>query len=448
MEKILVIGGNDAGLAAASRAKRVDPRLEITVVEKLPHIAYSTCGVPYFIADLVPAKKLISYSPEDFEKERQIKVETNVRIDAIVPGRKRAEGTRVDTGEKVSFPFDRLLLATGARHEYPDIPGMDLANVFSILNLQDGLSLKEALATASSIAVVGGGYVGLEMAECLHAAGKKVHLFESHPQVMPSIDRDMAEIVEYELRRFGVKVSVGARVVALVGEKGRVNGLKAAAGLGIVPAEVVLVDTGVAPNVNLAKDAGIKIGVTGGISVDSHMETSLPGVYAAGNCAEMYCAIRKRPIRSFVGTVAAKQGRVAGDNLAARRTKFFGGVSTSVLKVFDLAVARTGLNLEEAAEEGRAVVSARIEAFDRAAYYPTAQKIWVKLVVERESRKLLGAQVVGYGDASKRIDVAATAITAGMRIDELSQLDLAYSPPYGSLWDPLLVAAQATMKKL
>jgi len=448
MEKILVVGGNAAGLTAASRAKRIDPRLRITVVEKLPQISYSTCGLPYFIARQVRANDLISYTPEDFQKERGIEVLTNVQIDAVIPGRKRAEGTRLDTGEKVEFSFDRLLIATGVKPKLPDIPGTDLANVFTMLNLPDALHLAETLPYAQQVAIVGGGYVGLEMAECLHAAGKQVHLFESSPQVMPSIDRDMAQIVEYELRRFGVNLSVGARVLALVGEKGRVNGVKAAAGLGVTPADVVLVDTGVAPNVDLARDAGIQISVSGAITVDSHMETSMPNVYAAGNCAETYCAIRKRPVLSFLGTAAAKQGRVAGENLAARRTKFFGTVGTTVLKVFDLAVARTGLSLNEAAEEGISVAAGRIEAPDRASYYPNAKKLWVKLIVERESRKLIGAQVVGYGDASKRIDVAAAAITAGMRIDDVAQLDLAYTPPFGSLWDPLIIAAQAVMKEL
>jgi NADPH-dependent 2,4-dienoyl-CoA reductase/sulfur reductase-like enzyme len=178
------------------------------------------------------------------------------------------------------------------------------------------------------------------------------------------------------------------------------------------------------------------------------METNVPGVYAAGNCAETWCPLRRRPVLDFIGTVAAKQGRVAGENLAARRATFKGAIGTTVLKVFDLAVARTGLSTQEAASDSIPVVSARIEALDRAAYNPAARKIWVKLIAERESRKLIGAQVVGYGDASKRIDVAATAITAGMRVDDLAQLDLAYSPPYGNLWDPLLIAAQAVLRKL
>jgi NADPH-dependent 2,4-dienoyl-CoA reductase/sulfur reductase-like enzyme len=211
---------------------------------------------------------------------------------------------------------------------------------------------------------------------------------------------------------------------------------------------MVLLDTGVAPNVELALSAGIQIGVAGAISVDSHMETNVPGIFAAGNCAETFCAIRRRPVLNYIGTVAAKQGRVAGENLAARRTKFQGAIGTTVLKVFDLAVARTGLCSEDASREGIPAVSARIEALDRAAYYPSARKIWVRLIADGESRRLIGAQVAGYGDASKRIDVAATAIMAGMRIDDLAQLDLAYSPPFGSLWDPLLIAAQAVLRRM
>jgi NADPH-dependent 2,4-dienoyl-CoA reductase/sulfur reductase-like enzyme len=258
----------------------------------------------------------------------------------------------------------------------------------------------------------------------------------------------MAQIIEYELRRFGINVSVGAKVLALTGSDGRLTGVKAASGLGIDPADMVLLDTGVVPNVDLAAGAGIQIGLTGAISVNAYMETNLPGVFAAGNCAETFCAIRQRPVRSYIGTVAAKQGRIAGENMAARRAKFLGAIGTTVLKVFDLAVARTGLSLEDAAADSIPAVSARVEAWDRAAYYPAARKVWVKLIAERESRKLIGAQAAGYGDASKRIDVASTAIACGMRVDELAQLDLAYSPPYGNLWDPLLIAAQAVLRKM
>jgi NADPH-dependent 2,4-dienoyl-CoA reductase/sulfur reductase-like enzyme len=448
MEKILIVGGNAAGLTAASRAKRIDPRLNITVVEKLPQIAYSTCGLPYMLAKLVAPERLVSYTPEAFEKERGIKVHTQVRVETIVPGRKRLEAIRMDTGEKVEFAFDRLLLATGVKPLIPNIPGTDLKGVFTLTNLQEALDAEGALASAYRVAIVGAGFAGLEFAECLHALGKPVTLFERAPHVLPTIDPDMAQIIEYELRRFGIQLATSANVLALTGQDGRVNGVKAATSLGIVPADFVLIDTGVEPNTDLAREAGIQIGTTGGIAVDSCMETSFPGIFAAGNCAEAFCAIRRKPVLSAIGTVAAKQGRIAGENLAARRSKFLGSIGTTVLKVFDLGVARTGLTLKEAAEERRPVVSARIEADDRASYYPGARKIWVKLIVERESRKLVGAQAVGYGDVSKRIDVAATAISSGMRIDDVAQLDLAYSPPYGSLWDPLLLAAQAIFRKL
>ena len=448
MEKIVIVGGNAAGLTAASRAKRIDPRLNITVVEKLPQIAYSTCGLPYMLAKVVAPERLISFTPEEFEKERGVKVHTQVRVEKIVPGRKRLEAVRLDTGEKMEFAFDRLLLATGVKPRIPAVPGADLNGVFTLTNLQEALAAQNALQSTSRIGIIGGGYAGLEFAECLHALGKPVTLFERAPNVMPGVDSDMAQIIEYELRRFGVQVATSANVLALTGDSGRVTGVKTASSLGIIPADFVLIDTGVDPNTDLAHEAGIQMGATGGIAVDSYMETSLPGVFAAGNCAESFCAIRRKPVLSAIGTVAAKQGRIAGENLAAKRSKFLGSIGTTVLKVFELGVARTGLATKDAQAERMPVVSARIEADDRASYYPGARKIWVKLIVEREGRKLVGAQVVGYDDVSKRIDVAATAISGGLRIDDLAQLDLAYSPPYGSLWDPLLLAAQAILRQL
>jgi NADPH-dependent 2,4-dienoyl-CoA reductase/sulfur reductase-like enzyme len=446
MEKIVVIGGNAAGLSAASRAKRIDPRLNITVLEKLPHIAYSTCGLPYLLAKIVSADQLISYSPEAFEGERGIKVRSLVQVNAIVPARRRVEAVNVETGEKMEFGFDRLLIATGVKARIPDIPGTNLKNVFSVISLQDALRIQEPLSAATRVAVIGAGYAGLEFAESLRALGKTVTVFEREPQVMPGIDPDMAQIIEFELRRFGVEVFTTAKVLAIVGSDGRANGVKSATGLGITPADLVLLDTGVQPNTDLVQDTEIKVGLTGAIAVDDYMETNVPGVFAAGNCAESLCALRRRPVLSAIGTVAAKQGRVAGENLAGRRSKFRGSIGTTILKVFELGVARTGLSSREASAERIPVASARIEADDRTSYYPGARKVWIKLIVDRESRRLIGAQAAGYGDVSKRIDVAATAISGGMTIDDVAQLDLAYSPPYGSLWDPLLVAAQAVLR--
>jgi NADPH-dependent 2,4-dienoyl-CoA reductase/sulfur reductase-like enzyme len=310
------------------------------------------------------------------------------------------------------------------------------------------LRIQEPLAAAARVAVIGAGYAGLEFAESLRSLGKAVTVFERESHVMPSLDPDMAQIIEFELRRFGVDLFTTSKVLALVGSDGRVTGVKSATSLGSVPADLVLLDTGVQPNTGLVQDTGIQVGLTGGIAVDEYMETSVPGVFAAGNCAESFCALRRRPVLSAIGTVAAKQGRVAGENLAGRRSKFRGSIGTTILKVFELGVARTGLTSREASAERIPAVSARIEADDRASYYPGARKVWIKLIVDRESRKLIGAQAAGYGDVSKRIDIAATAISGGMTIDDVAQLDLAYSPPYGSLWDPLLVAAQAVLRKI
>jgi NADPH-dependent 2,4-dienoyl-CoA reductase/sulfur reductase-like enzyme len=224
--------------------------------------------------------------------------------------------------------------------------------------------------------------------------------------------------------------------------------VKSASRLGVVPADLVLLDTGVKPNTTLTEDTEIRLGPAGGIAVDEHMETTVPGIFAAGNCAETLCLIRRKPVFNPIGTVAAKQGRVAGDNLAGRRSKFRGAVGTTILKVFELGVGRTGLTSREAAAERISCVSARIEADDRASYYPGARKVWIKLIVERDSRRLVGAQAAGYGDVSKRIDVAATAISSRMTIDDVAQLDLAYAPPFGSLWDPFLVAAHAVLRRM
>jgi len=256
--KILIIGGNAAGLAAASRAKRIDPRLNVTVLEKGPYISYSTCGIPYYLAKMVSAADLIAYTPESFEKERGIKVRNYTRVDQISPSRKRVTATRADTGERAEFSYERLLIATGVRPKVPSIPGTDLKNVFTIIDLQDALHFNEALQNSIRVAIIGAGYVGLEMAECLQALGKTVHLYERAPHVLPGMDADMAQIIEYELQRFGIRLSLNANVLALAGSEGHVTGVKAASGLGIDPAEVVLLDTGVVPNVDLAREAGIR----------------------------------------------------------------------------------------------------------------------------------------------------------------------------------------------
>src|SRR5262249_55758655 len=224
-----------------------------------------------------------------FEKERDIKVYNNTRVEEIAPSRKRVMVTRVDTGERIEFSYDRLLIATGVKPKLPDFPGTSLKNVFTLISLEDAMRVREILPAVQRVAIIGAGYVGLEMTDCLHALGKSIHLYEREPHVLPGMDGDMAQIIEYELQRFGVRLSTNANVLALVGSENGVSGVKAASGLGIHPADMVLLDTGVLPNVELATNAGIQIGSTGAISVDAHMETNVPGIFAAGNCAETFC---------------------------------------------------------------------------------------------------------------------------------------------------------------
>ena len=314
MEKIVVIGGNAAGMTAASRARRLDPRLDITVLEKSPFISYSTCGIPYFLADEVSSEDLINFTPGTLRQERNIEAHTQVHVDSVLPSQKRVIAHRLDTGESVSFAFDRLLLATGVKPRLPDVPGTSLENVFGITTLEDAIRARKALDAARTVVIVGGGYVGLEMAESLRKMGKEVTIYEQSAQVLSSIDPDMSRIVEYELRRHGVAVRTGSRVEALVGEANRVTGIKAEGTLGFHPSEAVMLDTGVVPNAELSAEAGVRVGRTGSIAVNEYMETNVPGIFAAGNCAEAFCILRRRPVLQHIGTVAAKQGRVAGEN--------------------------------------------------------------------------------------------------------------------------------------
>lgn len=448
MEKILIIGGNAAGMTAASRARRLNPNIEITVLEKGPVISYSTCGIPYFLGGTVSSNNLVRFTPETLKKDRNIDAHINVKVEAIKPARKHVIGKRVDTGETVTFGFDRLLIATGVKPRLPNIPGTDLQNVFPVTTFETAMKVNETLDVAKNICIVGGGYVGLELGESLQKKGKEITIFEQKPHVLDTVDPDIAAIIEYELVRHGISLQTGSRVQALLNRDGCVSAVKALGNIEILPADIVLLDTGVLPNSDLSEAAGIRIGPTGAIAVNKYMETTVPSIFAAGNCAETYCKIRNKPVLYYLGTVAAKQGRVAGENLAGGRSKFTGSIGTTILKVFDLAVGSTGLSSHDTSEENIDAASIRIESYDHVSYYPGAQKIWLKLIVDRATRKLVGAQGVGYGEIAKSIDVAATAITAGMKIDEVAQIDLGYSPPYASLWDPIHLAAQAIIREL
>ena len=442
-ERILVVGGNAAGMTAASRAKRLDPGLDITVLEAGARIAYSICGLPYYLEGRVSdISELELFTPETLRNERGIEARVQTRVTAISPTQRKIEVEELSSGSRETLGYDKLLLATGYRPRKPDIEGVGLEGVFTASRLADGEAVQSWLdeRRPRRAVLVGGGYVGLEMAEALSKRGLEVTLVDAAPQLFAALDPDMAHRVEDALVRDGVRVMTGRRVRRLEGSRsGSVEVVELVKGALRIPAELVFVDIGVDPDVALASDAGIELGRSGAIAVSERMETSFAGIYAAGNCAETLHLVSGRPTIMPLGTVAAKQGRVAGENLAGRRSHFRGAVGTSIVKVFGIAAARTGLSSAEALAAGFAVAEATIEGTFRARYFGDAEGT-VKVIADRDSGRLLGAQIVGSDEAALPIDVAATALTAKMTVHEASQLDLGYVPPLGALWNPFLVA--------
>lgn len=445
--RLLVIGGVAAGLSAASRARRLDPQLRITVLEQGRHISYSACGLSYFVGGQVRrAEELLVYSPEFFRERRNIEVLTGMRAVEIEPGRRRVRAVSVETQREQVFPFDRLVIATGSRPDWPAIPGMDLAGIFQGNNLEGALALRAFLENRRPrrAAILGGGYIGLEYAEALRGQGLNVAVFHSGAELLEGFDREITERVEETLARHGVEVLKGTPATAILGE-GRVQQVASAAGRR--EADLVLVATGVVPCAELAEAAGIATGLAGAIAVDDRMQTSLPGVYAAGDCAQTVHLVTGRPAYIPLGTTANKQGRVAGENAAGGHARFAGVVGTAVTRVFELGCARTGLSEAEAHAAGYRVASVVIEHASRAHYFGS-KKMRVKLLADGASGRLLGGQLVGEEGVAKRVDVLATALHARMDIEQLAGLDLSYAPPFAPVWDPILIAANAMARKL
>jgi NADPH-dependent 2,4-dienoyl-CoA reductase/sulfur reductase-like enzyme len=449
--RVVVVGGNAAGMTAASRAKRLDPSLSVTILEAGPRIAYSICGLPYAVSGRVEdLGDLVLFTPESLENERGIKALVNRRVAAILPSRRAVEVEDRLTGARGVIPYDSLLVATGYRPLLPGIEGANAEGVFTAGRLEDGgalLSWIEARKARRAV-LLGGGYVGLEMAEALVERGLEVTVVERSRHVLGSLDPEMAALVEEELAAKGVRVLAGRLAERISTSSGRVDAVELGSGSLRIPADLVLVDVGVEPRVELATPAGIRLGPTGAIAVSEQLETSVPGVYAAGNCAECVHLVTGRPVSIPLGTVAAKQGRIAGENLAGRRSRFAGALGTSIVKLFGIAAASTGLNSSEAEREGYRTASATIRGKFQADYFGAGRPATVKVIAERGNGRLLGASIVGSTEGAARIDVLATAIAARMTVEEATQLDLAYAPPVAALWNPILVAMNVLAREL
>lgn len=457
-ERLVVVGGVAAGLSAASAARRRNREMEIRVYEKGPDISYSNCGLPYFVGGQVKdANSLRIHSPEFFHSERNIDVLVNHEVVEIAAGRRRISVVAGGGSGPEEVPYDHLVIATGAEPAWPAIPGLDLAGVFHVNDLQSTVALKQYLDSASvrKAAIIGGGYIGLEMAEALKTSGPEVVLVDRGPRLFEAVDDEIASAVSRELERQGVQVFSNAPVAALTGdapdprsrwgERARVQ--RVIWEQGSLEADCVVVATGVRPRVKLAEDAGVALGAGGAIAVNEYQETSVAGILAAGDCTDTLNLVSGRRTYVPLGTTANKQGRVAGENAAGGRARFPGIVGTAVVKVFNLELGRTGLSRHQAEEAGYRVVEATVRAAARARYLG-GQDMTVKLLADRATGRLLGGQMAGPEGVAKRIDVVATALQARMTVDQIYQLDLSYAPPFSSVWDPILIAARQLLHEL
>ena len=441
--RLVVVGGVAAGTKAASRARRLDPGLEITVYQAEPEPSISECGLPYLLSGMVESRdRLVARTPEKFA-EGNIDMRVRHRVEKILPGTKKLTVLDLATGETFEDFYDRLVVATGARAVLPPIPGADLDGIFELRFLTDAdevLRYTKAQSPGKAV-VVGGGYIGLEVAENLCRMGMEVSIIEGEDRVALSYRSEVSERVEAELKRNGIRVFTGERVEEFVGD-GRVRAVRF--GEGELEAQLVILGVGVKPSVGLAQEAGAELGPTGAIRVDKHMRTNLPDVWAAGDCVETVNLVSGTPAWVPLGDTANQMGRVVGTNVASPAgeevLEFPGVLGTGIFKVFDLGVGKTGLSEEEAADAGFETASASIEARDRAGYYPGAEKVFLKLIADAQTGRLLGAEAAGSG-ADKLTDICATALWGRLSYPDLINIDLAYSPPYGPALSPVIQAA-------
>jgi NADPH-dependent 2,4-dienoyl-CoA reductase/sulfur reductase-like enzyme len=452
-ERLIIIGGCAAGMSAASKARRLNPDLEIIVYERTGFVSYGSCGLPYYVSGLIEDHNtLVVRTPAQFAK-RDIEVHLHHEVTEVDAENRRLRVTNLlkeggaTRGRYESY--DKLLVATGGSPiMLPHFSLDDLGGVFVMRAVEDGLATRDFIQRERPrhAVVIGAGYIGLEMAESFYQLGLETTVIGRPPQVLKRFDADMAQLVQDELEGKGIRLSLGDEVKALEGNaQGRVR--RVVSSKDTFEADLVLLAMGVQPNAALAEMAGVALGQTGAVATDSQMRTNLPDVFAAGDCAEAHHRITGRGDYIPLGTTANKQGRVAGANLGGGHAQFEGIVGTAITKVLDVYAALTGLSEKEARALGYRVQSTTIQAGSRAHYYPGGRPMHVKLVVEEGSGRLLGGQIVGDQGAGPRIDVLATALHKGMTVEELSRLDMAYVPPIAPVWDPLLVAANVALKE-
>lgn len=447
--KIVIVGGVAGGASAAARARRTDEHAEIIMLEKGPYISFANCGLPYYVGhEIGDRSALLLQTPESFRARFNVDVRVFHEVTAIDRSARSVTVRNLQTGAEYTESYTALVLAPGATPIRPPLPGIGLPNIFTVRSVPDSDAIRQWIETeqATSAVVIGAGFIGLEMVENLHRLGLQVTLVEKADQVLPPLDPEMANLVAEALQQMGVDVIRGDGIAGFAGQD-RAGSVTLESGRTVL-ADLFILGIGVRPDTRLAKAAGLAIGPAGGIAVNERMQTSDPDIYAAGDAVETVNLVTGRPGLIPLAGPANKQGRVAGANAAGDGLRFPGAVGTAIVRVGEVVAASTGLSEKAAIRSGLSVFASYSVSGDHADYYPNVQTMVIKLVAERETGRLVGAQAVGGNGVDKRTDVFATAIMGGLTVDDLTNLDLAYAPPFGSAKDPAIVAGMVAQNIL
>ena len=439
--KVVIVGGVAGGATAAARIRRRNEQAEIVVFERSGYISYANCGLPYYIGDVITDPEALTLqTPESFYSRFRVTMKVRHEVTAIHPDRKTVSVRNLETGEVFEECYDKLLLSPGAKPTQPRLPGVGLNKLFTLRTVEDTFRIKDYINknNPKSAVLAGGGFSGLELAENLRELGMEVTIVQRPKQLMNPFDPDMAAFIHNEMRRNGVKLALGHTVEGFEERDGGVDVLlKDETPL---HADMVVLAIGVTPDTGLAKEAGLELGIKGSILVNDRMETTVPDIYAVGDAVQVKHFVTGQDALISLAGPANKQGRIAADNICGGDSHYTGSQGSSVIKVFDMTAASTGVNETNAKKAGLDVDKVILSPMSHAGYYPGGKVMTMKVVFEKQTYRLLGAQIVGYEGVDKRIDVLATAIHAGMKATQLKDLDLAYAPPYSSAKDPVNMA--------
>lgn len=436
--KIVIVGGVAGGATTAARIRRLDEHAEIIIFERSGYISYANCGLPYYIGDVITdSEELTLQTPEGFNSRFRVDVKVHHEVIDIHPEIKKVSVMNLKSGEVFQENYDKLVLSPGAKPAQPRMSGIGIDKLFTLRTVEDTFRIKEYINKnhPKSVVLAGGGFIGLEMAENLRELGMDVTIVQSSKQLMTPFDFDMASIIHSKMRKHGIKLKLGYTVDGFEEKHGGVDVLLKNSPS--IHADMVVLAIGVIPDTALAKKAGLKLGIKGSIVVNDRMETSVPDIYAAGDAVQVKHYVTGNDMLISLAGPANKQGRIIADNICGGDSRYLGSQGSSVIKIFDMTAATTGINESHARETGLNVDTVILSPMSHAGYYPNGKVMTVKVVFEKKTYRLLGAQIIGYDGVDKRIDVLATAIHTGMKATQLKDLDLAYAPPYSSAKDPV-----------